>query len=395
VTRFPEARGGASTPARLHRDGVTGLGYLSLATFGWFLYGYGALLPQLGRDQGISRTVTSLHSVTLAVGALVAGMAGVTLVRALRRRGVMALGAGLLTAGALIFAVGGAWTALTLVGGLVAGLGGSLLMNAAVPALSEHHGSEGPAAISEANAVAAATGLVAPLVVGAGIALGLTWRPAVLVTLLLTTAVIIVLLRLPRDNVALDAVLPPRDGPRVPLPRAFWPALIVVLLCVSVEFSTAAWSADLLRQRTGLSAGAAAAGVSAVIAGMTVGRAAVGQLALRHPPRRLLAGAILLAAAGWAVTWTATSAPLALAGLLITGVGIAGHFPMGASLVLAAAGSHQRDRAIGVQSMGIGVASGAGPFALGALADATSTHTAFLVVPVLLALALLMLTRTT
>jgi predicted MFS family arabinose efflux permease len=364
VTRFPEARGGASTPARLHRDGVTGLGYLSLATFGWFLYGYGALLPQLGRDQGISRTVTSLHSVTLAVGALVAGMAGVTLVRALRRRGVMALGAG-------------------------------LLMNAAVPALSEHHGFEGPAAISEANAVAAATGLVAPLVVGAGIALGLTWRPAVLVTLLLTTAVIIVLRRLPRDNVALDAVLPPRDGPRVPLPRAFWPALIVVLLCVSVEFSTAAWSADLLRQRTGLSAGAAAAGVSAVIAGMTVGRAAVGQLALRHPPRRLLAGAILLAAAGWAVTWTATSAPLALAGLLITGVGIAGHFPMGASLVLAAAGSHQRDRAIGVQSMGIGVASGAGPFALGALADATSTHTAFLVVPVLLALALLMLTRTT
>ena len=49
------------------------------------------------------------------------------------------------------------------------------------------------------------------------------------------------------------------------------------------------------------------------------------------------------------------------------------------------------DRVAGMLSIGIGLSSGAGPFALGALADATSTHTAFLVVPVLMAVALALL----
>ncbi len=82
----PEVRAG------LRRDAVTGFGSLALGTWGWFLSGFGALLPQLGEDQGISRTLTSLHSVALAVGGLVAGLSAVALVRALRRRGVFLLG---------------------------------------------------------------------------------------------------------------------------------------------------------------------------------------------------------------------------------------------------------------------------------------------------------------
>jgi hypothetical protein len=42
-------------------------------------------------------------------------------------------------------------------------------------------------------------------------------------------------------------------------------------------------------------------------------------------------------------------------------------------------------------SIGIGVSSGLGPFVLGALADARGTHTAFLVVPVLVVTCLLLL----
>ena len=43
------------------------------------------------------------------------------------------------------------------------------------------------------------------------------------------------------------------------------------------------------------------------------------------------------------------------------------------------------DRGAGRVSFAAGLASGAAPFALGALADRTGTHTAFLLVPVLLA----------
>ena len=85
------------------------------ATWGWFLYGFGALLPQLGDDQGISRTLTSMHSVALATGGLIAGLSAVPLVRALRRRGVFLLGCSLAATGCVMLAAGGAWTAATLV----------------------------------------------------------------------------------------------------------------------------------------------------------------------------------------------------------------------------------------------------------------------------------------
>jgi hypothetical protein len=75
---------GGSGPRALTRDGITFTGYVVL---GWFLCGFGALLPQLGHDQGISRTLTGLHSVALSTGALVAGFSAVALVRALTRRG--------------------------------------------------------------------------------------------------------------------------------------------------------------------------------------------------------------------------------------------------------------------------------------------------------------------
>lgn len=380
-------------PAGLVRDGVTRSGYLVLATWGWFLYGFGALLPQLGEDQGISRTVTSLHSVALATGGLVAGLSAVPLVRAWRRRGVFLLACGLLLIGSTLLAAGGAMTPLTLLAALVAGTGGSLLVNTVLPTLSDHHGTHGPAALAEGNAVAAGTGLVAPLVVGAGIAAGLTWRPAVLVTIPLALGVVLALRRQPPGIPSLDVVLPPRSESRPPLPAAVWPAVLLVVLCVAVEFCMAAWSADLLRQRTGVSPGVAAAGVSAVICGMTAGRIAVGRLALRHPPQRLLLAALALTVAGWAVTWTSTVPALALAGLFVTGTGIAAHYPLGASLVLAAATPPLGDRAAGVMSVGIGIAAGGGPFAVGALADATSTHTAFLVVPALLGIAIVLLLR--
>jgi predicted MFS family arabinose efflux permease len=389
-----EARPGGRRQPAFRRDGVTGLGYLQLATWGWFLYGFGSLLPQLGEDQGINRTLTSLHSVTLAVGALVTGFTAVPLIRALRRRGAVVLGGLLVTVGCVLLTAGGAWTVATLAGTLVAGVGGSLLINTAVATLSDHHdGAESAAALAEGNAIAAAAGIVAPLAVGGGIALGLTWRPAVLLTIPLVACVVLVLRR--TDAVpALDTVLPPRSEARPPLPGAVWPVLGLIMLCVAVEFVLAAWSSDLLRQRTGISPGAAAAGVSAVIAGMTAGRVVVGRLALRQSPQRLLAGAVLLTIAGWAVTWSTTSAPVALAGLVTTGLGIAAHYPMGAELLLRAATPPLRDRAVGVMSIGIGIAAGAGPFLLGALADATSTHQAFLVVPALMVAALVLLAAT-
>ncbi|MFI7585604.1 MFS transporter [Spongisporangium articulatum] len=381
----------SDSPVRLSRDGVTLTGYLVLALWGWFLYGFGSLLAQLGRDQGISATVTSLHSVLLAAGALIAGFGFVPLVRRVRRRGVLRLAATMVLTGSVMFVAGGAWTAVTLPAILFIGTGGSLLVNAVNPLLNEHHAPRGEghsaAALAEGNAVAAACGLVAPLAVGAGVALGLSWRPAILVTVPLALATLWMVARQPAGVLALDDDSTGAPGARRPMPVGFWPVLGMMMGLIGVEFCMTAWSAELLRTRTDLSSGAAAAGVSAVIGGMMLGRVLLGRMALRRPAKPLLVVAILVCLAGWAVTWTTTVATVALLGLLITGLGMAAHYPLGASLGMAAAGD-QRDRASGLLSLGIGVAAGGGPFAIGALSDATSTHAAFLVVPVLLVLGL-------
>jgi fucose permease len=269
---------------------------------------------------------------------------------------------------------------------LVIGTGGSILVNGANPSLSEHHGEARAAALSEGNAVAATLGLVAPLAVGAGVALGWGWRPAALLVIPLTALVAVLLRRVPADTPALDAVLARRSGSAGRLPGPFWLFAAALVCCVGIEFVCTAWSADLMRTRVGLSAAAASAAVTAVVAGMAAGRALLGRLALRLPARRLLAAALALTVIGWLVTWTSTTAPLAVAGLVVLGTGIAGHYPLGMSLVLAAVPG-RADRAASVVSIGIGVSSGAAPFTVGALADATSTHAAFVVVPGLVAVA--------
>jgi fucose permease len=144
----------------------------------------------------------------------------------------------------------------------------------------------------------------------------------------------------------------------------------------------------MLHQRTDLSRAAASASVTALVAGMFLGRAAGGWLALRHPVDRLLYGALALNAVGFAVFWGSTSGPVAVTGLLLCGLGVALYFPLGLARSIAASDGRP-DHASARVGIGAALASGVGPFALGALADAYGIHTAMLIVPALLVVAAL------
>ena len=126
----------------------------------------------------------------------------------------------------------------------------------------------------------------------------------------------------------------------------------------------------------------ASGAVSAVVGGMAVGRLVVGALARTRSPLGLFLIGVAVTAAGWLLVWLSTSPVAALAGLLIVGLGVAGQYPLGAAMVMALSGG-QPDRAIAVMGIGVGLASGIGPFALGALADQLGVQAAFLVVPAL------------
>ena len=374
----PLVPGGGGPAVRLERDAVTHAGYAVLATWAWFLYGFGAVLPLLRAEEGTSRTVMGLHSLALAAGALVSGVTTVPLVRRLRRRGAVRVGLLTVTTGTVLLCAG-RHPAISLPAVLLVGIGGATLVNAANPILSDHHNCARAAVLSEANAVAAGLGLVAPLAVGGGVAVGIGWRPAMLLVIPLAATVVWLLRRVPTGT-AMDGAPPARAAGRAQLPGTFWLLAGVVALCAGIEFCCTAWSADLLRQTAGLSAGAASTAVTAVVGGMAAGRVVAGRLALRVPARQLLFAALGLTVSGWALAWLATTPAPALTGLALTGVGIAGLYPLGMSLVLATVPAFG-DRATGVVSFGLGLSAGLSPFGIGALADATSTHTAFLVVP--------------
>ena len=58
---------------RLVRDRVTWLIYAQLGLFGYFLYGFGPVVPLLRDEQGVSLRVASLHGTGIAIGALAGG----------------------------------------------------------------------------------------------------------------------------------------------------------------------------------------------------------------------------------------------------------------------------------------------------------------------------------
>jgi len=364
----------------LTRDRVTWLVYLQLGTYGYFLYAFGPTLPLLRDELHLSRTVAGLHSTMLAAGAVVAGLVFHRLVPRFGRGPVMWLGLGGMSAGVALLCLGTVLPA-TLTGTLVAAAFGSLVVNGSATILSDHHGALGPGAISEANACAAGFGMTGPLAVGASVDAGAGWRPALfaVVALAALIAVSFARVRIPDRRPATTG----DHDPHGPLPRRYWIAWGVLVVCIGVEFCLTLWSSDVLRTRTGLAPGPAAAGVTAMVGGMLVGRVVGSRLALRYDTERLLLGAIGLAAAGFAAFWLTTVPGLAMAGLFAAGLGVSLHFPLGIARAIIASGGRP-DLAAARGSLGAGVAVGTAPFALGALADQVGTHTAFLLVPLLL-----------
>ena len=385
----------------LARDRLTWLTFTQLGVYGYFLYGFGPSVPLLRDELGVSNAISGLHGTALAAGAVLAGVGWPVLAGRLGRPATLRLGLLGLTAGVLAYCLV-PLLPVTLAGGLVCGFFGSLVVTGCTVVLAAHHGPAAPAAMSEANAVAAGTGLIAPLLVGAGVSAGLGWRPGMLVAAAVAVAVWVVSRRTGRAAGAAGAAgaggpaeMAPGAAPAggdveaaqdMPgrLPARYWLAWAVLVLCIGVEFAMTFWAADGLREHTGASPAAATAGVTAIVAGMFAGRLGGGRVALRVRPALLLLAAVGLTAAGFAGFWLSTAPLAALAGLAACGLGISLQFPLGAALAVQASGGRP-DRGAGRVSFAAGLASGVAPFALGALADRVGPHAAFLLVPVLLA----------
>ncbi len=282
--------------------------------------------------------------------------------------------------GVLLVTVSGAlWG--TLGGAVVAGYGGTLLVNVANAALSEKHGRASSAAITEANGLGALVGALAPITLGLLVGVGAGWQPALLLVIALVTILAVTMPDLPAPSAGA-----PARGRAAALPRRYWWAWGVLVALIAVEFSYSVWAPSLVAERTGVSIGTATGTLTVLILCLGTGRLLGARLALRIGPGALLMAAIGVTLLGWVVLWTATTLPLAIIGMAVSGFGMALHFPLGVARSLAASAG-QTDVASGRLALGAGLAIGLAPFVLGWVTDLVGVVGAFLLVPGLLAVA--------
>ncbi|SDY01080.1 Fucose permease [Micromonospora pattaloongensis] len=377
---------------RLVHDRLTWLIYAQLGVWGFFLYGFGPVVPLLRDEQQTTAAVASLHSTALAVGALIGGFSFARLTARIGRARTLWLALAGVAGGVLALCLLRP-IAATLTAVVVLSTFGIILVSSVNVALAEHHGAASSAAISEANAACAGMGVLAPIVIGLSVDAGTGWRPALAVQAgliaLVALAAVAFRIRVPQGAPAVPAAAETRPGR---LPRSYWIAWALMGVTGSIEVCLSLWTADVLRSHAGMTPGAASATVASIVAGMFLGRVVGGRIALRVAPIPLLLGALAVSTVGFAVFWAATAGWLAVTGLVIVGFGNAMHYPLAISIALAVAGD-QADRAAGYSSYSMAVGFGIAPVLLGAVADGVGPHRAFLLLPVFIAVAAVLAAR--
>ncbi len=362
------------------RDRLTWLAYLLLAFYGYFLNILGPITPFLKEELQLSYTVSSLHFTAFAVGILLIGLSGHILIRRWGRWQALWIGAFGMSVSAVILLVGQS-APITIGAAFGMGLIGSLILVIVPALLSERHQEQRAVALSEANVIASLVSAAAPLLVGWFAPLPGGWRLALGLAALTPIA-----LRLGLGKVTLPQSASDQEhsaSSKRPLPVLYWIYWAALVLAVSVEFCMISWSADYLATSLSVPKVDAAQAVSLFLGGMILGRLTGSRLVNRFSTPRVIIGSILLAAIGFLMFWGTMTVTLSLAGLFVTGLGVASLYPLILSLAIGTAPDNSI-QASARATLASGTAILTLPLVLGRLADMVGIRPAYSVVVILL-----------
>ncbi|TCO21246.1 fucose permease [Kribbella steppae] len=366
---------------------------IGLSSMGYLLAGLGACVAILARDLDESTARLALLSSGFAAGLVVVAVVGPRLLRSWPLPTVLRLGSLVCAAGAVLLALAPAY-GVAVAGGLCIGLGGALLVLVAPLIL---HGPTAAARLSRVNAVASATGILAPITIGAIDSLGPTGRLAMLAAVPPLVALAVVKgRRTPQpptveslDRQPVQSLDMPRSRPSSTRHVAVAVGLgwLRVVLAVGIEFCFVVWAVARLLA-TGLPMATAALLGSAFPIGMAVGRA-IGPIHWRNWSPVVPAG--LLAIIGTLLVSLFDTPTAVTIGLVVAGTGVAPLYPVTLAALVATPGLNPtRLSAIGALASGTAILLT--PAALAALARVADLRTAYLITLPLIA-ALITLTH--
>ena len=371
------------------RNRATWLSYTMLAYYGYFINIFGPITPFLKDELQLSYTVSSLHFSAFALGMIGAGLTGYRVIQKFGRWHSLWIGVFGMCLSALLL-IAGSDPKITIGASFLMGLVGSLILAIIPSVLSDQYGAMRAVALSEANVISSIVSAIAPVLVGWFATMALGWRAALLIPVL---AALMIRFGFGAVNLPAAPVSSAAGASRGRLPRLYWIYWVALVVGVSVEFCMIFWSADYLETVLKVPKADAAQAVSLFLIAMIIGRLASSRLVQRFTSHQVVTVSLLIATAGFLIYWTASTPILGIVGLFITGLGVAGLYPLILSLAIGSAGSSV-DRASALSSLASGTAIFLLPLILGRLADAVGIRSAYAVIIVLLVIAFVIILGT-
>ena len=376
-------------PKTFQRDRFFWVVATQTAIVNFYLGGFGPAQSLLRADQGTSLTIAGLHGTAMGVASIAAGYANPHLAHKFGRAKTKWIGLGIFLVGLFLFVISPP-VILTIPATLVTGFGTSIVINTMLTSMSHHYGKAAEVAIPQANGIASVGFVTGTALIGtiASVYPGF-WR----LGLLLALPVALILVLVGREKEVEDHV-PDEGGPQSgKMSATFWLAWFGFVACISSEFATSFWSAALLKDRVGSSAAISTVAIVALGTGMGIGRWFGGLVLRNFKLDNQLLGSVALQFIGFAAFWLSHSMIISLICLFIIGLGISMQFALSAIRLVGFSGNRP-DLAVGKSSLAAGIAIAGAPFLLGFLGDNFGISRAYIMVPVLIAIAFILIKLT-
>ena len=369
-------------PKTFQRDRFFWVVATQTAIVNFYLGGFGPAQSLLRADQGTSLTIAGLHGTAMGVASIAAGYANPHLAHKFGRTKSQWIGLGIFLVGLFLFVISPP-VILTIPATLIAGFGTSMVINTMLSSMSHHYGKAAEVAIPQANGIASVGFVTGTALIGTIASLYPNfWRLGLL--LAIPVAVILVLVGREKE---VEEHVPDESGPQSgKMSPKFWLAWFGFVACISSEFATSFWSAALLKDRVGSTAAISTVAIVALGTGMGVGRWFGGLVLKNFKLDNQLLGLVALQFFGFVAFWLSHSMIISLICLFVIGLGISMQFAL-AAIRLVSFSDNRPDLAIGKSSLAAGIAIAGAPFLLGFLGDNFGISRAYIMVPVLIAIA--------
>lgn len=353
----------------------------------------GVLLPSIILAYGLTKATVSLIFPASAAGYLLAALNSGALLARLGRRRLLALGAGLWTVGLLTVGMAPPFAVIP-VAVFCAGFGVAIIdagLNAYIAGLPR-----GAGLLNYLHAFYGVGALLGPALATFVLLNGLGWNfTAIIIAAGISLALVGYLTifrgvdtapqqidQAGQASQASDGAGEARRDENTAERRAertllaetlrspvIWLCAIFLCVYVGVEVSLGSWTYSLLTEARRVAALPASRMISGYWVGLTLGRVALGHIADRAGPRRLIQLAIIGVALALVLVWFAPSVWLAALGLLLTGFCLGPIFPSSIALISQHVSPRLQQSAIGFAASLGSMGAALFPFLAGMLAQ--------------------------